>query len=63
MKFVTAGAPQILHLPLRTIFICQRRCLVILRPVFLGDFKQSWLLHHRISSYNVVTFLGRVPRE
>jgi hypothetical protein len=38
MKFVTAGAPQILHLPLRTIFICQRRCLVILRPVFLGDF-------------------------
>jgi hypothetical protein len=27
---VTAGAAQILHLPSRTILICQRRCLVML---------------------------------
>jgi hypothetical protein len=29
---VTAGVPQILHLPSRTIFSCHRRCLVICPP-------------------------------
>src|SRR4030095_7819745 len=56
-NFVTAGAPQILHLPLRTIFICHRRCLVILPPRLPGfAFKQRWFLHQRINSYNVVTW-------